>query len=129
MQSDHGIHILYRKAWRVKEYAQNLVYDASMDSFQKLPSYSYMLKRENPGTVTRIQTDEENRFEYLFMTLDLCLSGFTTCIPVLAIDGTHFRRKYKDILFVAVVMDGNQQIFSITFGLGICKMIMDENCF
>ena len=25
MQSDHGIHILYGKAWRVKEYAQNLV--------------------------------------------------------------------------------------------------------
>ena len=66
-----------------------------------------MPERENPGMVTKIQTDEENRFEYLFMALDLCLSGFTTCIPVLAIDGTHFRGKYKDILFVAVVIDGN----------------------
>ena len=54
IQSDHGIHILYDKAWRAKEYAQNLVYGALMDSFQKLPSYSYMLERENPRTMTRI---------------------------------------------------------------------------
>ena len=88
MQSDHGIHIFYGKAWRAKEYAQNLVYSAPMDSFQKLQSYSYMLKRENPKTVTRIQTNEENIFAYFFMALGPCITRFTSCRPAVAIDGT-----------------------------------------
>ena len=66
----------------------------------------------------KIQTDEENRFEYLFMALGLCIYGFIASRPVLAIDGTHFKGKYKGILYVTVAMDDNQQNFPITFGLG-----------
>ena len=33
IQSDHGIHILYGKAWIIKEYAENLIYGAPIDSF------------------------------------------------------------------------------------------------
>ena len=88
-----------------------------MHSFQMLPSYYYMLERENPGTVTKIQTDEENIFEYLFMALGLCISGFIASRPVLAIDGTHFKGKYKGILYVAAAMYGNQQNFPIAFSL------------
>ena len=77
-----------------------------------------MLERENPWTMTKIQTDEENWFEYLFMALGLCISRFTACRPVLAIDGIHFKGKYKGILYVATTMDGNQQIYPIAFGLG-----------
>ena len=78
-----------------------------MHLFQMLPSYCYIFKRENPGTVTKVQIDEENIFEYLFMALGLCISRFTTCRPVLFIDGTHFKRKYKGILYVATAMNGN----------------------
>ena len=67
--------------------------------------------------MTKIQTCEENRFEYLFMALGLCISRFTTCRPVLVIDGTHFKRKYKGILYVAAAMNGNEQIFPIVFGV------------
>ena len=68
--------------------------------------------------VTKIQTDKENKFEYLFMALALCISRFTACRPVLTIDGTHFKGKYKGILYVATTMDDNQQIYPIAFGLG-----------
>ena len=68
--------------------------------------------------VTKIQSDEENIFEYLFMALGLYIPRFTTCRPILAIDGTHFKGKYKGILYVATTMDGNQQIYPIAFGLG-----------
>ena len=53
------------------------------------------------------------------MALSACISDFREyCRPVIAIDGTHLKGKYKGILFIATVMDGNDQIFSIAFGVG-----------
>ena len=67
--------------------------------------------------MTKIQTDEENRFEYFFMALGPCIYGSRACKPAVAIDGTHLKGKYKGVLFIAVVMDDNEQIFTIAFGL------------
>ena len=63
MRTDNDIQILYSKAWEVKEYAQNLVYNDPLHSFQLLPSYFYMLKRENLRIVTKLKIDDENKFE------------------------------------------------------------------
>ena len=76
-----------------------------------------MLKRENLGTVTRIQTDEENIFEYFFMALGPCITRFTSYKPVVAIDGTHLKGKYKGVLYVVAAMDGNEPICPIAFGV------------
>ena len=54
MKSTYGMEILYSKAWKVKEYAQNLVYGHPLDSFQMLPSYFYMLEQQNLRTVTKL---------------------------------------------------------------------------
>ena len=121
MQTNHGISILYSIAWRTKEYAKKVVYGDSLYSFQLLLSYCYMLERENPRMVTKVQTNEENRFEYLFMALGLCISRFRACRPAIAIDETHLKGKYKGALYVATVMDGNEQIFPIAFGLADLK--------
>ena len=43
MKSTYDMEILYSKAWKVREYAQNLVYDHPLDSFQMLPSYFYIV--------------------------------------------------------------------------------------
>ena len=34
MKSTYGMEILYNKAWKVREYAQNLVYGDPLDSFK-----------------------------------------------------------------------------------------------
>ena len=53
LRVDHDINILYSKARREKEYAQNLTYEDPFHFFQIFPSYFYMLEKENPGTVTK----------------------------------------------------------------------------
>ena len=119
MKSSHGIEILYSKTWKAREYAQNLVYGYSLDSFQMLLSYFYMLKQQNPRTVTKLQVDEDNRFEICFMTFGAYILGFRTCCRLtIAIDGTHLKGKYKGIFFITTTMDGNDQIFLIAFGVG-----------
>ena len=43
---------------------------------------------------------------------------FVRVRPAIVINGTHLKRKYKGILFIAATMDGNDQIFPIAFEVG-----------
>lgn len=38
--------------------------------------------------------------------------------PVVAIDATHLKGRFKGILFVAVCKDANEQIYPVAFGIG-----------
>ena len=65
----------------------------------------------------KLKIDDENRFEYLFLTLGPCIYDFvSSCRPVIAIDGTHLKRKFRGIMFVTTTMDGNEQIYLFAFG-------------
>ena len=44
MKSTYDMEILYSKAWKAREYAQNLIYGYPLDSFQMLLFYFYMLE-------------------------------------------------------------------------------------
>ena len=47
------------------------------------------------------------------------LRGFSSAIkPVIAIDDTFLKGKYKENVFVALCMDSNNQIYSLAFGIG-----------
>ena len=68
--------------------------------------------------MTKLQIDEENRFEFCFMALGLCISGFKVCCKLaIVIDGMHLKGKYNGILFIATTMNGNDYIFPIAFGV------------
>ena len=57
-------------------------------SFQLLPSYFYMLEKENLGTVTKLLMDEKNKFEYAFMSFGPSITGFKECCkPLIVIYG------------------------------------------
>ncbi|KAK2649701.1 hypothetical protein Ddye_017190 [Dipteronia dyeriana] len=78
-----------------------------------------MLEQANHGTVTDLHTDSSNRFMYMFFCLKACIDGFFSSIrPVIAIDRTFLKGPHKGVLFVAVCMDGNDQIFPLAFGVG-----------
>ena len=89
-----------------------------------------MLEKENPGTVTKLLMDEKNRFEYAFMSLGPSITGFKECCrPVIVIDGTHLKGKFRGVLFVAAAKDGNEQIYPIAFGVGDKENDRSWSCF
>ncbi|KAK3211827.1 hypothetical protein Dsin_016533 [Dipteronia sinensis] len=56
---------------------------------------------------------------YMFFCLKACIYGFLPSIrPVIAIDVTFLKGPHAKVLFVAVCMDGNDQIFPLAFGVG-----------
>ena len=53
-----------------------------------------MLERENPKIVTKLKTDDENWFEYLYLTFGPSIYGFVSCyIYVITIDGNALKER------------------------------------
>ena len=68
-----------------------------------------MLEQTSLGTITKMQTDSKNMFQYLFMVLDPSINGFLSgCRLVISIDATYLKGKYRGVLFVAAAKDGNE---------------------
>ena len=69
MVKEYGINMTYQKAWRCREKALTYVRGTLEASYQKLPSYLYMLRLRNPGTITDFVVDDIGCFKYFFMAL------------------------------------------------------------
>ncbi|GJY49612.1 hypothetical protein Tco_0439568, partial [Tanacetum coccineum] len=65
--TDLNIDISYKQAWRSKNVALESISGCPESSFAQLPYYCYNLERTNDGTVTHIETDNEDRFKMVFI--------------------------------------------------------------
>ena len=110
--------ITYLTAWRSKEHALVLIRGTPEGSYKLLPAYCHILEQQNPGTVTHLEIDDCKHFKYFFMSLGPCIRGFQSSIrSVIAVDGTFLKNAYLGTMFVAVCKDGNNQIFSLAWGI------------
>ncbi|GJT91788.1 transmembrane 9 superfamily member 11-like protein [Tanacetum coccineum] len=75
------------------------------ESFAELPLYCHNLKLKNQGTITHIETDDEDRFEIFFSCRRCC-------------DGAHLKGEFLGTMYLAVAMDGNNQILPLAYGVG-----------
>ncbi|KAG7588868.1 Nucleic acid-binding OB-fold [Arabidopsis suecica] len=89
--NDLNVRISYSTAWRAKEVAVENVRGDDIKSYRFLPTYLYLLKLANPGTITHLHSTPEA-------------------------DGTQ-RFKYDFVSLGASIKDGNFQIFPIAFGV------------
>ncbi|XP_038713386.1 uncharacterized protein LOC120007256 [Tripterygium wilfordii] len=119
VRTEFGVNITYDKAWRSREHALESIRGSPELSFAYLPHYCAELEKNNPGTITRIESDKENMFKYFFLALAPSLRGFRSSMRrVIAVDGTHLKGKYLGTLFIASALDGNNHIYPIAFGVG-----------
>ncbi|KAK2641926.1 hypothetical protein Ddye_023689 [Dipteronia dyeriana] len=116
MREQHGIHLLYNKAYRSKEHILNQVFGDPWESFQRLPAYFYVLEQPNPGTMTKIKIDLKIQFKYGFIVIEASIEGFNYVIKhIICIDAIHLKARTSGVLLVAVCKDGNEMIYPLTF--------------
>ena len=64
--------------------------------------------RYNPGIYVNIDYDASSlQFFRFFVSFAACISGFNSCRPLLFLDGTFLKGKYKGQLLAATAKDGN----------------------
>ncbi|XP_038882416.1 protein FAR1-RELATED SEQUENCE 8-like [Benincasa hispida] len=118
IKQEYGVSLSYDKVWRVREEALVLVWGSPKESYKKLSKFGEALQIENSGSAFKYDLQEDKYFKHVFMALNASIRGFLNCIrPILIVGGTHLRGKYSGKLLLATGVDGNNQIYPVTFGI------------
>ncbi|XP_042005860.1 uncharacterized protein LOC121754591 [Salvia splendens] len=115
---------IYKKAWYARRRALEIVFGGWEESFRDLPSYMLELQYRNPGTIVEWRHNEllsQGRtkvFYYVFWALGRsAIHAFQECQPVLTIDETHLRGRFKGKLPVACGVDANNKCLPIAYAV------------
>ncbi|XP_024013855.1 uncharacterized protein LOC112087921 [Eutrema salsugineum] len=101
MQAIFGLKIDYTTSYRALMYAQECVRGTPEDGYSRLPSYLHLIAEANPGTITALERDSQNRFKYLVLAFRASIAGFQYLRRVIVVDGCHLTGKYEGTLLVA----------------------------
>ena len=69
------------------------------------------LEKANPDSVIILERGEDDKFKRVFLCFSASSMGFSYCSPLLSLNGTHLKAKYKGILLAATTMDTNGSLF------------------
>lgn len=120
----YGLDVSYKTAWKGKEIAKQIVHGDDFYSYQHLVSYCKAVEESNPNSYCILECHPvTNQFRRIFMCFGGCAAGFKCCRPLLFIDATHIKNKYKGQLLGATGKNGNEgdsDSFSFSFHLYVC---------
>ncbi|XP_019089167.1 PREDICTED: uncharacterized protein LOC104733708 [Camelina sativa] len=113
----YGVQLGYWKAHRTLIKAREYVRGTPESGYAELPAYLYRLRSSNPGTLTRLVVDAEDRFKYVFIAIAGCIKGFRYMRKVVVVDGTFLKGEFKGTLLIATTQDGNFNIFPLAYAV------------
>ncbi|KAL7185432.1 hypothetical protein ACSBR2_027384 [Camellia fascicularis] len=74
--------------------------------------------KNNPGSYINIDYDDQNHwFIRFFISFKACIDGFNHCRPLLFLDGTFLKGKFKGNLLAATAKDDNQGLFPLAIAI------------
>ncbi|XP_028065414.1 uncharacterized protein LOC114268439 [Camellia sinensis] len=116
LKKQYGVDISYRVAWLEIDKARGGLFGDFVTFFDQLRWYLKTAMRTNPGSVFELDVDEGSKcFQRLFVAFHGCLYGFQFCRPLLFVDGTFLKGRYKGHLLATTSKDGNQGLFPLNF--------------
>ena len=101
MKTEFTVEITYLKALRAKELALEAIYGKHQDAYRAMPQYCFNIEQSNPGSTVHLDITSENQFRRVFICYAASAIGFSHCLPLLEIDGTHLKTRYQGILLAA----------------------------
>ncbi|CAN6586093.1 unnamed protein product [Malus baccata var. baccata] len=112
----YGLDIDYSTAYFGKQMAVFELNGDDVDAYKFLPWYVESARSSNPGSVFELEVvPESNRFLRLFIAYNAWIKGFMFYHPMLFIDGTFIKSKYKGTLLSCCAKNGNDEIFEVAY--------------
>jgi hypothetical protein len=112
-----AISVGYNKAHRAKTQAKMNIDGSDEDSYRSLPKYGNDLQRNNPVSTivleTTITESGQPQFKRMFICYDAVAIGFAYCCPIIGLDGTHLKTRFKGVLLAATSVDANGSIYPL----------------
>ncbi|XP_073121759.1 uncharacterized protein [Henckelia pumila] len=119
LQRDFRVELEYRKVWNGKELAMHDIHGTDEGCYDRLRWYCDDVKNTNPGSVVECEIEPlTKKFRRLFICFHACVVGFVSgCRPLIFLDDTHIKNKYKGCILVAVSKDANDDLFTIAYAI------------
>ena len=117
MKTEFAVEITYSKALRAKELALEAIYGKHEDAYRAMPQYCFNIEQSNPGSTVHLDITSENQFRRVFICYAASAIGFSHCLPLLGIDGTHLKTRYQGILLAATGVDAKGQLFPLAYAV------------
>ena len=120
MMNDYGFDVEYHRAQKGIEKARNEIYGDHESSFDKLRCYLNEAEKVNPGSHFCLEVNaESHRFERCFIAFRACLDGFKFLRPLIFLDGTFLKGRYRGVLLGATSKDGDEGIVYCDFSFNL----------
>lgn len=79
-----------------------------MKFMETITRYMELLERTNPGSRCSLEVEPETfRFCRIFVAIGGCINGFLRCRPLLCVDATFLKSKFKGTLMAATALNGD----------------------
>lgn len=115
---DFGIKLRYSQVWRGMEDAMEQLQGSYTKSYNRLPWFCEKVVNTNPGTVVKLVLDTEKRLQCFFFSLHASIHGFKHgCRPLIFLEATSLRSKYKETLMTATAVDADDCFFPVAFAI------------
>ncbi|KAL7184649.1 hypothetical protein ACSBR2_026737 [Camellia fascicularis] len=109
LKKEYGLNVSYHTAWLGVEKARGEVYGDYHVSFDQLRWYADAVMHYNPGSYVNLHFEQSTgRFKQFFISFKACIDGFNQICPVLFLDGTFLKGRFKGNLFAMTGKDGNK---------------------
>ncbi|KAL6549526.1 hypothetical protein OROHE_008643 [Orobanche hederae] len=115
---DFGIELKYTQVRRGIEGAREQLQGSYKESYNRLPRLCEKLVGANPGSFVQLITNDEKRFQRLFVSFLSCIQSFQNgCRPILFLNATSLRSKYQESLLTATAVDADDGFFPVAFSI------------
>lgn len=92
-----GIEITPSNALRARDTAMRIINGTHEAGYRDLPDYCNKIEQTNPGSIAIVSKTPDSRFDRLLLCYGASASGFASCRPLLGLDGSHLKNKYKGV--------------------------------
>ncbi|OVA01553.1 zinc finger protein [Macleaya cordata] len=115
---EYGFETPYYYAHAGKELAQKEVFGDVGRSYDHLLWYIDALKNTNPGSHVVLDVDPVTKnFKRFFVAFDACIQAFNSCRPLVFLDATFLKAKYKGHLMAATGKNANDGFFPFAMAI------------
>lgn len=118
ISEDFGIELKYTQVRRGIEGAREQLQGSYKESYNRLPWFCEKLVETNAGSYVKLTTNDEKRFQCLFVSFLSCVQSFQNgCRPILFLNATSLKSKYQESLLTATAVDADDGFFPIAFSI------------
>ncbi|XP_028083309.1 uncharacterized protein LOC114284574 [Camellia sinensis] len=118
LKKEYDLNVSYHIAWLGVEKARGEVYGDYHVSFDQLMWYTDAVMQYNPGSYVNLDFEQSTgRFKWFFISFKSCIDGFNHIRPLLFLDDTFLKGRFKGNLLAATGKDGKKGLFPLAFAI------------